>query len=144
MKRFILHMAIAAFVVTVSSCSTFAADEAKGKGVHERVSVEQFEKLWKQDKLRVLDVRRDVEYEDGHIPGALNLDYYSKDFKELVGKLDKSKPWLVHCRSGGRSAGACKIMAELGFIKVYDLAPGMNGWEKAGKEVETGPTKADK
>jgi len=122
-----------------TNCVTAADNPA-----HERVSVEKFEKLWKEKKLKVLDVRRDVEYEEGHIPGALNLDIYSRDFKEQVGKLDKSKPWLVHCRSGGRSARACKIMVDLGFKKVYDLAPGMMGWQRAGKPTEEGPAKPSK
>lgn len=123
----------------LTNCVTAADNSA-----HERVSVEKFAKLMKEQKLKVLDVRRDVEFEEGHIPGALNIDIYSPDFKQQVGKLDKSKPWLVHCRSGGRSARACKIMVDLGFTKVYDLAPGMLGWQKAGQPVAEGPAKATK
>jgi phage shock protein E len=122
-----------------TNCVTAAENAA-----HTRVSVEQFDKLWKEQKLPILDVRRDVEYEEGHIPGALNIDIYSPDFQEQVAKLDKSRPWLVHCRSGGRSARACKIMSDLGFTKLYDLAPGMMGWRKAGKQVEEGPARPAK
>lgn len=141
MKIHLLSSLLAAAVCCslLTNCAT-----AGDKSAHQRVSVDQFEKLWKEQKLPVLDVRRDVEYEDGHIPGALNIDIYSKDFKEQVGKLDKSKPWLVHCRSGGRSASACKIMVDLGFTQLYDLAPGMLGWKKAGKPVEEGPAKTTK
>lgn len=138
MKRLFNHL----ILVALACCASFvvtavAADEP----VHERVGVEKFHQLWKQDKLKVLDVRTQFECEDGHLPGALNIDFYGKDFKAQVGKLDKNKPWLVHCRSGGRSAAACKIMKKLGFTKLYDLAPGMNGWKKAGKPVTIGPVK---
>ena len=39
----------------------------------------------------------------------------------------------MHCRSGGRSAAASKIIVEMGFKVVYDLADGMMGWEDEGK-----------
>jgi phage shock protein E len=140
MNRLLLPLTVLCVACTLLTNCVTAADNP----AHERVSVEKFEQLWKEQKLPVLDVRRDVEFEDGHVPGALNIDIYSADFKAQVAKLDKSKPWLVNCRSGGRSARACSIMAELGFTKVYDLAPGMIGWKRAGKPVETGSATATK
>ena len=49
----------------------------------------------------ILDVRTAEEYSGGHIEGSTNIDVKSESFKEEVGKLDKSKTYLVHCRTGG-------------------------------------------
>ena len=97
MKNFLLAL-ILAVSFTVS-----AADEKSG---HQRVSVDAFHKLWKDKKLTVIDVRTPGEFAEGHIPGAKNIDYRNRNFRKRIGKLDKSKEYLVHCRSGGRSAAA--------------------------------------
>ncbi|MEQ2006045.1 MAG: ThuA domain-containing protein [Limisphaerales bacterium] len=101
-----------------------------------RVGVDDFEKLWQQRRLTVLDVRTADEFKDGHIPGAVNLDVLDAGFEKQVGALDKSKTYLVHCAAGRRSANAAEQMKALGFKSVVDLAPGFNGWKAAGKPVE--------
>src|SRR6185503_15031442 len=120
--------------------ATFAADEkpaaTEKKAVMKRVDVDEFDKLRGDKKNVVLDVRTEVEFKAGHIPGAVNVDVNAGDFDEKVAKLDKSKTYLVHCRAGGRSAKASKKLEGMGFRELYDLAPGFRGWEKAGKPVE--------
>jgi len=101
-----------------------------------RVDVDEFDKLRANKENVVLDVRTEREFKAGHIPGAVNIDANAADFDEKVAKLDKNKTYLVHCAAGGRSARACKKMEGVGFKELYDLAPGFNGWQKAGKAVE--------
>jgi len=72
----------------------------------------------------------------GHIPGAINIDVNDSSFAKKVAALDKNKTYLVHCAAGVRSAKACGKLAPLGFTSLYDLAPGFNGWKKAGKPTE--------
>ena len=105
-------------------------------GVIRRVDVDEFEKLWQDKKNIVLDVRTKKEFENGHIPGAMNLDVNSAEFDQKVAKLQKDRVYLVHCAAGVRSARACDKMSRLGFPHLIDLAPGFKGWEKAGKQVE--------
>lgn len=88
------------------------------------------------EQLLVLDIRTAQEFEQGHIASATNLDFYGAGFGDELAKLDKSKPYLVHCRSGGRSAKALVKMRELGFQKVLHLNAGFNGWLAAGKPVK--------
>lgn len=83
----------------------------------------------------ILDVRTSEEYSDGHIENSLNLDYMSELFKEEVGKLDKSKTYLVHCRSGRKSEAASKIMEQIGFMNIYELDGGIQAWEETGFPV---------
>jgi rhodanese-related sulfurtransferase len=96
----------------------------------------EFDALRQKGANVVLDVRTQKEYDAGHIPGAVHIDFYSSDFKKQIAKLDKSKTYLVHCASGGRSAKACSQMEKLNFTNLYNLKGGMRAWEKAGKPVE--------
>jgi phage shock protein E len=100
------------------------------------VGVEEFEKLWKEKKGIVLDVRTAKEYEAGHIPGAVNIDVNSADFDKKVAELDKGQAYLVHCASGVRSVRACEKMNRVDFKQLYNLQGGIKAWEKAGKPVE--------
>lgn len=63
----------------------------------------------------ILDVRTPAEVAEGHLAGALFVDFLADDFKEKVVALDKSADYIVHCRSGNRSGQAVVIMADLGF-----------------------------
>jgi len=84
----------------------------------------------------VVDVRTRKEFDAGHIPEAVNIDVNSPDFQEKVAKLDKSKTYLVHCASGGRSVTACKKLAPAGFEHLVNLEGGYKAWEKAGNKGE--------
>ncbi|MFI5380125.1 MAG: rhodanese-like domain-containing protein [Tepidisphaerales bacterium] len=100
------------------------------------VDANQFEALARQPNTVILDVRSAGEYADGHLAGAVNIDVNSPDFEERVAKLDKSKVYVVHCRSGGRSARACGELTGKGFGTLYNLDGGINAWLAAGKPVE--------
>ena len=84
----------------------------------------------------ILDVRTPGEYAAGHLKNAVLIDYKSKDFRQRLAELDKSKTYLLHCRSGGRSTSAIPTFKELGFQHVIHLDGGMLAWEKAGLPVE--------
>jgi len=77
----------------------------------------------------LLDVRTPEEFEEGHLPGALNIDIRGYDFHEQIETLDNTKAYFVYCRSGGRSTAACKFMVSKGFPEVYNLAGGILAWE---------------
>lgn len=112
-----------------------AAGAAPGPVDFRRVGVAEFEEL-RQKQFTVLDVRTADEFKAGHIPGAVNLDVLDAGFEQQLAALDKTKPYLVHCAAGRRSANAAEQMKALGFKTVIDLAPGFNGWKAAGKPVE--------
>lgn len=78
----------------------------------------------------VLDVRTEVEVEDGIIPNAKHIDIYlGQGFLDEVEKLDKSKNYYIYCKSGGRSGQACNIMQSLGFDNTYNLVGGFEDWQ---------------
>jgi len=109
---------------------------AAAKKEYKNVGPEAFDKLRSDKSAVVLDVRTKKEYQEGHIPGSVLIDFNSPDFDKEIAKLDKSKTYLVHCAAGGRSAKACKKMEDIDFSKVYNLEGGMRAWQKAGKPVE--------
>ena len=101
-----------------------------------RVGVALFEKMWRDNKLTLLDVRTTSEYRAGHLPETKWIDWFSTTFADEAAKLDKDKFYLVYCAGGIRSARACKKMSEMGFKYLVDLAPGFKGWKAAGKAIE--------
>ena len=122
--------------VEVSSASTAVAPAQQIQEVKmKRVDVEEFAKLRADTNNIVLDVRTEKEFQAGHIPGAVHIDVNAKDFEAQVGKLGTNKTFLVHCAAGVRSRRACGRLDAAGFQNLIDLAPGFNGWEKAGQPV---------
>jgi rhodanese-related sulfurtransferase len=80
----------------------------------------------------ILDVRTEQEFRQGHIKGAVLLDYYSPDFRDRFASLDRDAPIFMYCRSGNRSSHVLKMADELGFKVVYDLRGGILAWNAAG------------
>ncbi|MDP2111329.1 rhodanese-like domain-containing protein [Rhodoferax sp.] len=91
-------------------------------------------RLYNDDAL-VLDVREDKEFAAGHIPKArhIPLGHLTGRIKEL--DKFKGKPVLVTCRSGQRSARACRMLKKAGFETVYNQAGGIIAWERANLPV---------
>jgi rhodanese-related sulfurtransferase len=96
-----------------------------------RVSQTEFKKLMKDPSAQIVDVRTSKEVGEGKISGSMNIDYFSASFMATAEKkLDKSKPVLVYCAAGGRSASAAKDLKKAGFKKVYDLEGGYDAWKE--------------
>ena len=83
--------------------------------------------------IQIVDVRRNTEWEQGHIAGALHkpLDRVAK----MLGDLESSKPVVVHCKGGYRSAIACSLIQRTGFENVANLIGGLDAWQATGLAV---------
>ncbi|SNR29296.1 Rhodanese-related sulfurtransferase [Maribacter sedimenticola] len=81
------------------------------------------------ENVLLLDVRTPQEYKDGHIDGAINIDWFSNDFNEKVKNIDKNKIIYVYCKKGGRSLKSQERLASLGFTKVINLEGGFDDWQ---------------
>ena len=88
-----------------------------------------FKQKMGEKQVVVLDVRTAREVQGGTIPGARVIDYLSSGFSEKVDKLDRDKTYLVYCKSGARSAKACRVMSKMGFTQLYNLAGGYMRWK---------------
>lgn len=94
----------------------------------------------KDKRPTILDIRTPAEFSGGHLKDAKNIDFRSSDFETNLGKLDKDKPYLVHCRSGGRSGSSLEIFKKLGFKRIIHLDGGILAWKEAKLPV-TAPAK---
>lgn len=93
-------------------------------------SVNQTEQLNLKNKQNILlDVRTPEEYEEAHIPGAINLNVLSDDFDTEIEKLDKNKNYYVYCRSGKRSTMAVEKMKASDFMYVVNLKDGFDAYQ---------------
>lgn len=73
---------------------------------------------------KVIDVRTAGEFASGHVKGAINipLDQVGSKMKTL----DKTKTYVLCCRSGMRSGNATRILKSAGFDKAYNGGSWMN------------------
>ena len=87
-----------------------------------------------------LDVREPDEYEQGAVPGAVHLPRGHLEF-QVEGRLpDKSRPVVVYCAGGVRSAFAAKTLTDLGYQDVVSLIGGFNRWKDEGRPWTTPKT----
>ncbi|MEI7596001.1 MAG: rhodanese-like domain-containing protein [Bacteroidota bacterium] len=85
----------------------------------------------------ILDVRRPDEYVIKHLPEGVMLNFSSSDFATQIATLNKSKTYLIHCASGGRSGQAFTMMQNLDFKRVYNMTGGLNAWTAAAYSTTT-------
>ena len=78
--------------------------------------------------IQIVDVRTPEEFNDGYIPNAVNIDFKAADFKEKIDQLDKFKPVLIYCHSGGRSGKTLEMMKDMHFSTVLELEGGYSNY----------------
>ena len=84
----------------------------------------------------LVDVRAPDEWTEGHIPGAVHVP---RDFLESrieQSAPDRSRPVVVYCAGGARSAFAAKTLEELGYENVVSLAGGFTDWKRNGFPID--------
>lgn len=88
-------------------------------GGYKEVSIKDVRRLV-EEKAFIVDVRERVEFERGHIKTAVNIPL--SEFRERVNEIPKDRPVYLHCRSGQRSYVAARILLNLGYSEVYNMA----------------------
>jgi sulfur-carrier protein adenylyltransferase/sulfurtransferase len=84
----------------------------------------------------VVDVREQDEWDEGHIPGAVHLPRGHLESRIERLAPDRSRPVVVYCSAGNRSAFAAKTLGELGYEDVASLAGGFTDWKRNGFPVQ--------
>src|SRR6266849_1358746 len=82
--------------------------------------------------LKILDVRDQDEWEEGHIKGATHIPYYF--LEQRLQELDNSQHLALICTSGQRSSIASSLLQRHGFTQLFNVVGGMDAWEQAGFE----------
>jgi rhodanese-related sulfurtransferase len=115
-----LFTIISGLFILMSSC-TFAQNKND-------IEITEFKTKIASQKYILVDVRTESEFDDGHIKGAINIDYFSDNFSDEISDLGLETPVLVYCKSGNRSGKAMKIMNDLRFKEVKNLIGGYKSW----------------
>jgi len=117
-------------IITFSACAQ--ADKASLKTITPRQAAELIAQKNGDQDFIILDIRTLAEFKDGYIKNAKLLDYYSKSFVDNLKRLDKTKTYLIYCRSGNRSGKTLSLIKDMGFKEVYNMGNGIKGWRSAG------------
>ncbi|MDA9107008.1 rhodanese-like domain-containing protein [Flavobacteriaceae bacterium] len=105
------------------------------KNKYEILEYEIFKNDTQLKNILLIDVRTSEEYKEGHIEGAINIDFYQENvFNSYFKKIDNTKPVYIYCRSGNRSRKTSNKLIEMGFVKIYDLKDGYVSWIKNKKK----------
>ena len=127
----------ASLAFALSCCVLIAsAAEKSGPAPVKHIDARNAQRLLSKTNLVILDIRTPQEFKSFHIAGATNIDFHGPNFEQTVNSLDKSKTYLVHCASGGRSTQSLKIFQKHDFKSIYHLDGGINAWKNAGLPVQ--------
>ena len=86
--------------------------------------------------LVIVDVRTPAEFREGHLPGAVNMDYFGGPFETQIQSLPKTAPVLLYCRTGNRSGSAYDIMTKAGIGNILHMNEGITKWQQLGLPQE--------
>ena len=120
MKR-VIPILLAAFL-----CLTGCASEEKA--AWRRISQEEAKEMMaREDGHIIVDVRRQDEYDSGHIPGAILIPNESIGTEMPEELPDRDQIILIYCRSGNRSKQAAQKLADMGYTNICEFG-GINTW----------------
>ena len=135
MKKLILVILSAALILgaLLAGCPAATTDNSQ---IIEDISPQAALDLIQQNEgntgFVILDVRTPSEYAQGYIEGAINIDFYSSEFEEMMKALDRDDTYFIYCASGHRGGQARDMMEGLDFAEVYNLSGGIIAWQDAG------------
>lgn len=99
---------------------------------YKNVNASEAKKMIDKQKVVLVDVRTDGEWNAGHLKGAKHIDISKPDFDKKISELKKDATVIVYCAVGGRSSRAAGMMSNKGFKKVYNMDGGINAWAANG------------
>jgi len=102
----------------------------------EQITVAQLKEQMANSDLQILDVRRQTEYGNGHVPRAFNAPLASLDKSLGPLPLKKDRLTAVICAGGYRSSAAAGLLQNQGFSNLLNVSGGTGAWIKAGYPVE--------
>ena len=85
-------------------------------------------------ELVIIDLRTPPEFNEGHVPGAININAVAPNLGRLLTNDERlrGRDWLVYCRNGHRSQEALPAMQRVARGTIYFLVGGVAAWTRAG------------
>ena len=100
------------------------------------ITADELEARLAAGTVSLIDVRNSSEWEEGRIPGSLNLPL--SRLTERLDEVPRDRPLVVHCRSGARAEVAIGMLQSSGVRDILHLSGDFLGWEAGGRRVERG------
>ena len=114
---------------TTKPAETASADETAPAASYQQITQEEAKKLMEsEENCIILDVRRQDEFDAGHIPGAILIPNESITDKHPAELPDPDQMILIYCRSGRRSKEAAEKLANMGYSHIYEFG-GIITWD---------------
>lgn len=113
-----------------TAASDFSADTVKSQesaDAYHKITAEEAKKMMAEGNVTVVDVRREDEYTEKHIPGAILVPNETIEEEAPKALPDQDAVILVHCRTGVRSKQASEKLVDLGYKNIYDFG-GIVDW----------------
>ena len=129
--------AVIGFLITASFFVVGCTEQENGEASsYIDVTAEEAKDLidTKQD-LIIIDVS--PNYDNGHIPGAVNYYVGDGSLDNAIPNLDKDKEYLVYCHVDSASISGAQKLIDAGFKTVYRLEGNYQAWIDAGYPTET-------
>ncbi|HEY2388944.1 MAG TPA: molybdopterin-synthase adenylyltransferase MoeB [Candidatus Binatia bacterium] len=102
------------------------------------VSVDEVrQRLGREPKVALLDVREKEEYREGHLDGSISLPRGFLEMRVEDTVPDKQTPIIAYCAGGTRSLIAARTLKEMGYTSVVSMAGGFNAWKNNGQPFAT-------
>ena len=127
-KNTILFFAAILFLLTGCASRGQVMDGDGMLNSYKQISQEQAKEMMEKDDGHVVvDVRRQDEYDAGHIPGAILIPNESINKDQPEELQDLNQIILVYCRSGNRSKQAAQKLFDMGYTNIYEFG-GITDW----------------
>ncbi len=127
-KNTILFFAAILFLLTGCASRGQVMDGDGMLNSYKQISQEQAKEMMEKDDGHVVvDVRRQDEYDAGHIPGAILIPNESINKDQPEELPDPDQIILVYCRSGNRSKQAAQKLFDMGYRNIYEFG-GITDW----------------
>ena len=123
MKKLVI---IVLAMLLLTACGEEKEDK-QGAGYMNITAQQAKELMDSQTGYVILDTRTQEEYDQGHIPGAINVPNEEIGTAEITELPDKSQLILVYCRSGRRSKEAAEKLVALGYTNIHEFG-GILDW----------------
>ena len=122
--KHIFPMILALLILSLTGCGS----KAEGNRTFTQIDQETAKQMMTADDGHVVvDVRRQDEYDSGHIPGAILIPNESIGHGAPEALPDYDQIILIYCRSGNRSKQASEKLAAMGYTNIYEFG-GINTW----------------
>ena len=113
---------------------SFDAWQTAGEKVDMIITIEADElamDILHDPNLQVVDVRKEIEYADGHVKAAINMPLADMTDMAMIAGFEETQNLYLHCGGGYRSVIACSLLKKQGLHNIRNIA---GGWAKIKEE----------